>query len=164
MDTDTNTAQQPPTSPKRGVSLAALKAQDTAEYEIKWPGEEPREGTGWIIQFAGPGHPKTVALNNDAARKNLRRQERIEAQQLNGRKVKPEERDIEETRLDNARWIATRIVGWRGLLDDAGQPLPFSEEIAVKIFIDPEYSWAYHDAIDFLSASESFIKRSAVTS
>jgi hypothetical protein len=163
MDTETNAAAAV-LPPKRGISLAALKAKDTAEYEIKWPGEEPREGTGWIIEFAGPGHPKTVAWNNEAQRKTLRRQERIEAQQLNGKKVKPEERDVEEQRRENARWIAARIVAWRGLLGEDGQPLPFAEETAVRIFLDPDYAWAYHDAIDFLVGAESFIKRSAVNS
>jgi hypothetical protein len=143
----------------KGVSLAALMAADQTEIEIMWPGGT--EGTGWFLTIAGPGHEKSRALADAIGKRILRREAQIEAASFNGRKYKPPEVDIEERRRENVANVCARILGWRGLTDDAGAEIKFSEEQALKIFLDPAFGWAYNQVSDYLNDERSFTRRSA---
>ena len=145
----------------RGVSLAALKAVDQTEIEILWPGGT--DGTGWFVTLAGPRHPKSIAISEAAGKKSLRRQAQIEAATVNGRKYKPAEVDVEEQRRENVENVVGRIVDWRGLTDDAGADVKFTEESGVTMFMDQALGWAFWQIVEALGDERSFTRRSATT-
>jgi hypothetical protein len=68
------------------ADLSDVMPQSSGVLHIVVPGTNKR--TGWQITFAGPGHPKTVAQNEELARAALDKQERIEFAQVNQRKWK----------------------------------------------------------------------------
>lgn len=143
----------------KGVSLAALMAVDQTEMEILWPGGT--DGTGWFITLAGPGHEKSRALADTVGKRVLRREAQIEAATVNGRKYKSPEVDIEERRRENVATVCARIIDWRGLTDDAGAEVKFSEEQAINTFVDPALGWAYSQVSDALNDERLFTRRSA---
>jgi len=143
------------------VDLSAFIPQDTADLEILKPGGV--EGTGWTVTFAGPSHPKTIAFGNELSRKNLRRSRLIEAAQVNGKKFKPEEREVDEVRRENVSFVVSRIVGWTPVRLGPGEPIAFSEEAATNLLIDPKLGWVLNQMTEFLAEERSFTKGSATT-
>lgn len=145
----------------KGVSLAALKAVDETEIEILWPGGT--EGTGWFVTLAGPGHPKSIAISEAAGKKNLRKQAQIEAATINGRKYKPAEIEVDEQRRENVEGVVGRIIGWRGLTDDDGADVTFTDDAAIALFMDQKLGWAFWQIVEYLGDERSFTRRSATT-
>ncbi|KTR02552.1 hypothetical protein NS365_21440 [Aureimonas ureilytica] len=144
------------------VDLSAFVPTDTALLEILAPGGV--NGTGWTITFAGPSHPKAVAYAEENSRKNLRRQRQIEAAQINNRKFKPEEREVDEVRRENVAWIVARILDWTPVKLGPGGPVAFSEEAAFQMLLDPNYGWVFAQVVEFMTDERSFTKGSAKTS
>ena len=135
-------------------------ASDTATLEILKPGGV--EGTGWVITFAGPGHPKAIAWSNESSRRNLRKEQQIEQARANGKKYKAEDRDPEGIRRDNIRWAVAHIVDWTPV-DIGGGPITFSEEAATTLLLNPKMGFALLQMMEFLADDRSFTKRSATT-
>lgn len=140
------------------ISLDFALPKDTSTLEITAPGSS--ESTGWIVEFAGPSHAKTVAWSNEAARKALRKAQSNEQQQLNGRKVKVDERTPEEVKKENVQWVVSRIVNWSPV-EVLGKTYTFSDESALELLLKPEMGWAFVQMVNFLTAEESFTKDSA---
>jgi hypothetical protein len=143
------------------IDFGAFIPVDAIDFELLKPGTE--EGTGWIIQIAGPGHPQAVAWQNALSKRNLARTANIESQRLNGRKVKPEERDVEETRAENVGWVTSRIVGWSPVIlpfIDPTNPTEYSPEMATKIFSSPLMGAFLSQLVDKLADDASFTPRS----
>lgn len=142
------------------VDLTAFMPADTATLDVIAP--DGVTSTGWRIEFAGPSHPKTVESNNEVLRRQLRRQSQLEAQQANNRKVKVEEKDPEEMRRENVRWVVARMLGWTPVLIRSIQPEPigFSPEVAMSLFVRPEMGWAFSQIVDFLGNERSFTRAS----
>jgi hypothetical protein len=141
------------------VDLLAFVPADTAVLEILKPGGI--ESTGWTITFAGPSHDKTIAWQTESSRKNLRRQQQIEAAQVNGRKYKPEERGPDEQKRENVAWIVARIVDWSPVRLGPGDPVAFSETAAMELLMRPDLGWAFVQMVEFLVDERSFTKASA---
>ncbi len=144
------------------IDISVFIPQDISSLEIMKPGGI--EGTGWHVQFAGPAHPKTVAWNNEQNRKNLRRSQQIEQAQVNGKKFKSEDRDVDEVRRDNVAWVVARIVDWTPVRLGPGDPVAFAEEAAIRLLMQPNMGWAFSQMIEFLVDERSFTKGSATNS
>lgn len=142
------------------VDLSAFQPADVDVLMVLQPGSG--QPTGWAITFAGPSHDKTLAWANANAREELRKQSLLEAQMRNGRKIKPEEADVEQVRRENVARVVARIVDWTPVrLDPASPPLIFSEKAATELFLDPRFGWVYLQALEFLNDERSFTKASA---
>lgn len=144
------------------VDLSGFMPEDTAKMEVMKPGGT--EGTGWTITFAGPGHLKTVTFGATNARKNLRRQQQIEAAQVNGKKFKPEDREVDEVRRENVSFVVARIVDWTPVRLGPGEPIRFTDEAASELLMRPTMAWAFAQMLEFLADERSFTKGSATTS
>lgn len=144
----------------RQFNLSDLQSSDESELEITYPGTG--EPTGWILTIAGPGHPKTIALADAQAKANLSRQRLIEQAQVNGKKYKAPEIDVETERRQNLENIIARVIGWRGLFID-GEEVQFSEEKSKAIFLDRRYDKPIAQVIAYLLDEQSFTKRSGAT-
>jgi hypothetical protein len=131
---------------------------DTAEMVVAHP--ITGEPTSWRITFAGPGHPKTVKQTDRLARQTMRESRDQEMARVNGRKWKGEERTPDENRRRNAEFFAERMLGWTPVRIN-GADLPFSEETAVKLLMDPKYLKFYQQVLNFLADERSFTKASA---
>jgi hypothetical protein len=141
------------------ADLSAGLPMDTADLHIVFPGTNKR--TGWIITCAGPGHPKTIAANQESERERLHRAAQIERAQVNNRKWKGDD-DI--TPDENLRKIVSgvvaRIVSWTPV--DFGQgPIEFSDKAAIDLFMDPKKGAYFGQVVDFLTAERAFMKDSA---
>lgn len=139
------------------IDLTGIMPSDTAVLDILKPGGT--DPTGWKITFAGPGHEKTIAWANENARRDLRRQQRIEAAQINGKKYKPDDREPEEVRRENVEWVVSRIVDWTPIKIGA-DVIAFTPERAVSLFLDRKMAWALGQCIEFLVDERSFSKGS----
>jgi hypothetical protein len=161
MDSITNGAAAP-------LDFGSIAPEDVAVLEITTAGrtDDERIPTGWKITFAGPAHPKTVAYNDERGRIALREAQAIEAQQRNGRKVKPDDTPLEDQRRNGVRWILARVVDWTPVLAPWIHPDPIKPsdtEIATRFLMDPKTTFAFAQMVEFLTAEKSFTKRSATT-
>lgn len=118
------------------------------------------KGTGWLVEFAGPAHPKTVAWANEAARKSLRKAEQLEQAQANGKKYKVQERTPEDVKRENVQWIVARIVDWSPV-SIGGTEYKFSDSSAVDLLSRPDMGWALVQMVEFLTDNAAFTKDSA---
>jgi hypothetical protein len=141
--------------------LAELDAIDTADLDVRHPATG--EPTGWVITFAGPGHPQAVALNERTMRKRLREEREKEQARTNGRKWKGEERSTEEIRAENLGFLVDRIVSWSPVRIN-GEDIPFTREAAMQLLGDPRKGWLFTQALEFVVADDTFTRPSATTS
>lgn len=126
--------------------LSAIRQQDTGTLEIVHPATG--EGTGWLIEIAGPGHPATLRQRNSM----IARARKAGA--------KSQERTAEQIDRESAEFLANSIISWSGLTMD-GKPVPYSPEKALEILSDPGFSLIRDQINKFLLAETSFLKPSA---
>lgn len=138
------------------LDFDAFETSDTAKMQVFDVHGNP---TGWWWEFAGPGHPKTEALNNRLARERLRKAAQIEQAQVNGRKWKADEETPDEVRSRNIADLVDRLVGWSDV-EIGGKPLPFSPENAVEFLSNPKRVGILTQAMEFIAESKSFTPRS----
>ena len=156
-------AKQPQkTSDDMDFDIDSLGAVDTAELRIK-----SRDGTPtpWVWIIAGPGHPKTIELNDRVTAEMRARQKAQEAARVNGKKWKGDNETVEEARRRNIGNMADRVLGWTPEnVKLAGEPYPFSRENVVRILMDPERGDTIIAQLgDFFDDERSFMKRSETT-
>lgn len=137
---------------------SAFKALATADMVVNHPATGLP--TKWVMTFAGPGHPQTIALADRQARKSLMAERQQLQAQVNGRKFKPPEVTPDEKRDEIVSDIVDRIVTWTPVKLD-GEVVEFSKERAVRLLRDPDYGKLFEQIIDFLGAERTFIPRSA---
>jgi hypothetical protein len=142
-------------------NLGLLDSLDTADLEVCHPATG--QPTGWVITFAGPGHPQTVAFNERQLRKRMREEREKEQAKTNNRKWKGEDKSTEDVRAENLAALVDRIVGWTPVSIN-GQDIPFSREMAMQLFGDPRKGWLFSQALDFLVADDSFMPPLPTTS
>lgn len=132
---------------------------ETADLHIVSQGTNKR--TGWVITCAGPSHPQTIALMDEAERERLNKAAQIERAQVNGRKWKGDEDvDPQESRRKTIRQIVSRIVTWTPV-DFGTGPIEFSPKAAVELFMDPAKGAYFGQLVDFITAERAFMKDSA---
>lgn len=141
------------------LTSSELESADTAEMYVVVNGKP----TTWVWTFAGPGHPKAIAQADRVAREVLHRESEQEQARVNGRKWKASQRTPEEVRAANVTYVVERLVGWSPVRLD-GAELPFSEEAARKLLLDPRKATLLQQGIEFLADDKAFTKRSATTS
>ncbi|WP_424813569.1 hypothetical protein [Roseococcus sp. YIM B11640] len=140
--------------------LGSIVVQDTTELEILHP--QTDKPTGWKITLAGPGHPVTQEIGNDAARERLKLEREQDAARVNGRKWKPDAADPEAERLRILGRVAKRILGWSPV-NLNGSPFPYTAENALDLLTNPQRVWAGNQVVERLGEDASFIGSSAAT-
>jgi hypothetical protein len=121
-----------------------ITSGESATYEVTNP--STGEATGWLIEFAGPPHAKTLAVKRAALSRAFK------SQRTN---KEPTYEELDEQSVDG---IVKRIIGW------SGSTIEFSEDSAKSLLLNPKHDWLKAQLNDFLNAQASFIKRSATTS
>jgi hypothetical protein len=155
METDINTSTKPAVA-----NLMDDLPMDTSDLHVVKPGTNKR--TGWVVTFAGPGHPKTIALNTETLRKQLDEAKRIKQSQANSRKVKLDDEQPEDSRREFIEGLVARIVTWSPV--DFGEgPIEFSDKAAVALLLDPKKGAYVSQFVDFLIDDRAFMKGSATT-
>lgn len=139
------------------LDFDAFEAADTGMMEVLDARGNP---TGWYWEFAGPGHPKTEALNNRFARERLHKQAQMEQAQVNGRKWKAEEGDPDDVRTKNIRDLVERLVGWSAV-EIGGKDFPFTPENATEFLSHPKRIGVLTQAMEFIASERAFMPRSA---
>ena len=133
-----------------GFNLRTIRQVDTAVIEIK----DPADGTPLGVRFtlAGPTHPERKRIQFSQQRKTMR------AFEKKGRVDLPDPEEAEESRLQN---LAAYTLGWEGVEDDKGQPIPFSPAAALALYKDPAMGWLVSQLDTALGEGELFIRRAA---
>lgn len=144
---------------KKPFDIAALAAADEAEMEIV---DANGRKTGWVWTFAGPGHPATIAADNDQNARWLDREKAKEKAQVNGRKWKGSDETPDELRERSINYIVARLLRWSEMTME-GAAFPCTPENARKLLSDRRYGLVYDQANGFLIDEKSFTKRSAKT-
>lgn len=142
------------------ADLTALLPNDTAVLHMVVPGTNKR--IGWDITMAGPGHPKTIALSNEATRERLHRDALIEQARVNGRKWKGEDKQAEESRREFIEGLVGRIVTWTPV-KIGDEVVEFSEKAAIEFLLRPHLGPYVAQITDFLLEERSFMTDSART-
>lgn len=137
-------------------SASDFDALDEARMTVMMRGKP----TTWVWTFAGPGHPRTIEQTSRMARERLQEQRLKEQAQVNGKKWKAADESEDEVRARNIRWVVERLLGWSPVVID-GAELPFSQEAAEQLLKDPRKVALFSQAVEFLSADDSFTQRSA---
>jgi len=137
-------------------SIDAFEASDTGKMQVLDASGNP---TGWFWEFAGPGHPKTEALNNRLARERLHKSAQIEQTQINGRKWKADQETPDEVRAKNIADLVERIVGWSEVEID-GEAFAFSSAKAIEFLSHPKRVGVLTQAMEFVANEKSFTPRS----
>ncbi len=140
--------------------LASVQIADVAKLTIKHP--TTSAPTTWIIEIAGPGHPVTEALQNEAQRERLLMQRDQEQARVNGRKWKGPDVDPEGETARTFGRIAKRLLGWSPVTMN-GEAFPYSAENALAVMREPRFAWVTTQIIEFLGEDAAFIRASAQT-
>jgi hypothetical protein len=113
--------EQNTTAAVEAVDLSAAIPKDTGTLYIVVPGTNKR--TGWAINFAGPGHPKTMAQTEEFSRAALDKAERIEMAQVNNRKWKGDGKQVADQRRENVAWVMGRALSWTPITSSSSHPI-----------------------------------------
>lgn len=142
------------------TDLSADIPMDTAELKMLKPGTATPNG--WVVTLAGPAHPKALAFKSSSQRDRLHKAATIEAQQANGRKIKPDAMTPEDEDLKTVKWIVSRIVTWTPVNIGDG-PVEFSDEAATQLFLKPVMAPYIDQIVTYLQAERAFMPTSATS-
>ncbi|NGP18923.1 hypothetical protein [Devosia aurantiaca] len=138
------------------LSSDDFASADTATMNVMVGGKP----SGWLWEFAGPSHPKTLNQANRTARETLHKTRLIEQAQVNGRKWIAEEQTPDQVRAGNVDYVIERLLGWSAIRID-GADVPFTDAKAREMLANPKNVSLLAQAMEFLAADSSFTKRSA---
>jgi hypothetical protein len=141
---------------KKPFDLGALAYEDEADLEIV---DANGRKTGWVWTFAGPGHPATIAIDNEQTARFVDRQNEIERTQVNGRKWKGGGETADTLRERGINYIVARLLRWSDMTMD-GAPFPCTPDNVRKLLADRRFGLVYDQANAFLIDEKSFTKRS----
>lgn len=139
-------------------SFAAFASADTADMTVVVNGRP----TEWQWIFAGPGHDKTLAQTERLSKERLHEGKAIKQAQINGKKYTVAEETPAEKRKENIDYVVERLVGWTPVVI-GGEDYAFSEANARALLSDPKNPDLLTQALEFLFADSSFMKRSATS-
>lgn len=142
---------------KKPFDIAALAATDEADLPIL-DGDGRR--TGWVWTLAGPGHPATIAIDNEQNARYVAREQAKEKSQANGRKWKGSDESPEELRERSINYLVARLLRWTDMTMD-GAAFPCTPDNARKLLADRRFGLVYDQVNAFLVDEKSFTPRSA---
>lgn len=143
------------------LDLSALAPLESFKLEILKPGTSIP--TGWVIELAGPSHPLTIAVAGEINRESLDKEKAIEFAQVNGRKWKTEQESADARVRANVTKVCRRIIGWTPAPTFkfvSAEPIAFSIEAAVDLFMRPELGSFFVQITDYLRGERAFIRPS----
>lgn len=127
--------------------VSSIRTVQVATIALRHP--VTGEAIGATVDLAGPEHPKRKAIQLAAER-------RARADRARGVQV---DDGPEDRRLETARMLAGYTLGWSGIAE-GGQPVPFSEEAALKLYSDPALSWLVDQVVEAFATRANFIESS----
>lgn len=150
------------------VKLGGTLYQTTAVLKMAFPdtvdSDNPKY-TGWDLVIAGPGHPRTIEINNRIAERANKQASDRDRARVNGKKWNPPAPSPDDVRRETVSDACYRIVGWTGDPDfeDGKGPIAYSEEAAVELFMDQRKGSYFLQLIKFLYDDGTFMPASAKT-
>lgn len=137
--------------------INSLAVAEEADMEVV---DAEGNGTGWILTFAGPGHPATIEADRKQSQRFLNREAEKERSQVNGRKWKGDQPKVDERRAEGIAYVVSRLLRWSEMTMN-GEPFPFTPDNAAAVLGNPSMPMLFEQANAFLLADKSFSKRSA---
>lgn len=143
------------------ATLSLLLPEDTIDYQVKYPGTD--KPTGWVITLAAAHHEKAQRYARQKAEREIRKAQAIEQSQYNFKKVKVEERSLEDTRRENVMFVVSRIIGWNPVSFpgiNGGNAIEFSDDAALDLLLNPKLGFVFSQLVDVINDDRSFMPRS----
>lgn len=144
------------------IDLDALAYLDQAEVEIIHP-HDPKKTPLFTVVVAGPGHPQTLALEEEERRANLRELEdyqREAKEAIDAGKPQPftpeARRTVAEIRARNAKALAARIISASGQIKLDGEVIDLNKETAVAVLANPKVPFVFEQISAFVRNRENF--------
>lgn len=150
----------PKTDTAIDLVLDDFSTLDTAVMQIVPPGLGRSVGS---ITFGGPSHPKTLRRDQLTFEKNKFEQHQLK---LNPRWEVPQKTQQEQKEETAQNLVISRIVGWdiKGRTSDGKVvAVPYADDTARMMLLDPTKEWLYIDAIIFVGRIENFMPASSRT-
>jgi len=122
------------------MKLSKLKGNPKAEQEGVWE------------EYEGNFKVKVARLGNPLYEAHLQRLMKPHLRKFRGGSI-PLELAASMTQKATARHI---LLGWEGLLDDDGKPIPHSVEKATEILTNPDYRQFFRDILEMAGTQEIF--------
>jgi hypothetical protein len=138
--------------------LGSIEVADVAKLAIKHP--TTGQPTTWVLDIAGPGHPVSEAIQEEASRERLRIDREIMMARANGKKWKGPDIDPEADKARTFGRIAKRILGWSPVTMN-GEKFSYSPENALALLREPRFAWVASQILDFFGEDAAFIRASA---
>lgn len=135
-------------TPQCDLDLATFETVQTAEVTLRNP--ETGAPTSARITLAGPEHPVHRRILLDKNRRMRASMMKTGRMQLDD----PEDEEAAETDL-----LIACTLGWSGL-SRGGEPVPYSEAEARKLYTDGTRRWLRDQVRTALGDAQSFIRRS----
>ena len=152
------------------IDLDALAYADQAEVKITHP-HDAAKAVLFSVILAGPGHPQTLAQEEEERRADL---EEMEKYQREAREAldaglptprHPEQRrTVAELRVRNAARVAARIISSSGQVKFGGEVINLTPVTATAVLADPNVPFIYEQIFTFLRNRENFTPTSAKAS
>lgn len=142
------------------VDLDLIAPASTAPMAVLHP--VTGEAIGLTFLIAGPDHPKTIEIQDAAARRQAKKDAQAASQAARGRNGVISPDDPEAVRTENIRVVAGRILGWTP--EDVklgGVMRKYSPEAAFDLLYDRRFGWIFLQVLEFISGEASFMKASA---
>ena len=149
-----------PTEAPAEFDLSAVDTQDVGELNIRHP--KTLEPTGWIWTFYGPAHVVTTALSNRVAGAALKKAAARRQAQVNGKKWKEDEENLEQLRADQVDGIVTRTKGFTPIKLE-GETIQYSPDAAKQLLLDRRKGWLLEQISEYLRDEANFIQPSATS-
>ena len=111
------------------MDLAQYEQKEVCDYTLTTPNGDKLDV---LFQLAGPNHPKRKERDRKQLAQSLREFNRRGKQQI--------EDDPDELVDRQTETLVVSTLGWKNLVID-GEPLPYSEASARKLYTDPRFEW-----------------------
>jgi hypothetical protein len=116
--------------------------------------------TGWKVELAGPQHPESIAVANEAGKDFLDEERAVKVAQATGQKPETPEETIQERRRKSVNRLCRRIIGWSPnptFRNVQADPISFSVAAATDLFLRPDMAGFFIQITKYFNADAAFI-------
>jgi hypothetical protein len=106
--------------------------------------------------------PVTISLSNRVAGAALKKATARRQAQINGRKWKEDEENLDQLRVENVDNIVTRTKSFTPIRLD-GQLIEYSPDAAKQLLLDRKKGWLLEQITEYLRDEANFIQPSATS-
>ncbi len=132
-------------------------------YTLEFLHPRTKAPTGWKVELAGPQHPESIAVANEAGRDFLEAERAVKIAQATGQQPEQPDETIQERRRKSVNRVCRRILGWSPnptFKNVQAGPIEFSVPAATELFLRPDMAGFFIQVTKYFNADAAFISPS----